>query len=176
MQRQNSLVKIERVDQRILLFRGQRVMLDADLAVLYGVPTKRLNEQVKRNESRFPSDFMFRLTVREKAEVVANCDHLARLKYSPSLPYAFTEHGALMLASVLNSPTAILVSIQVVRAFMRLREMLVGNKDLARKVDELEKKYDAQFRVIFDAIRGLMRPVPPPPKRRIGFVGPASGH
>ena len=105
MQRQNSLVKIERVEQRILLFRGQRVMLDADLAVLYGVPTKRLNEQVKRNQSRFPSDFMFRLTVREKAEVVANCDHLARLKYSPSLPYDFTEHGALMLASMLNSPT-----------------------------------------------------------------------
>lgn len=174
MQRRNSLVKMERVAQRIRLFRGQRVMLDADLAFLYGVPTRRLNEQVKRNKSRFPSDFMFRLTAREKSEVVANCDHLARLKYSPSLPYAFTEHGALMLASVLHSPTAILVSIQIVRAFMRLREMLAGNKDLGRKVDELEKKYDDQFRVVFDAIRGLMRPVPPQPKGRIGFVGPAS--
>jgi hypothetical protein len=102
--------------------------------------------------------------------VVAVCDHLARLKYSPSLPYAFTEHGALMLASVLNSPTAILVSIQVVRAFLHLREILTGHKDLARKVDELEKRYDSQFKAVFDAIRALMQPAPSTVKRRIGFV------
>ena len=111
---------------------------------------------------------------RWRLELVANCDRFSMLKHATSTPYAFTEHGALMLASVLHSPTAILVSIQIVRAFLRLREMLAGNQDLGRKVDELEKKYDAQFRVVFDAIRGLMRPVAPPPKRRIGFVGPAS--
>jgi hypothetical protein len=143
-------------------------MLDADLAVLYGVTTKRLNEQLKRNRSRFPKDFMFQLTEKEKAEVVANCDHLKRLKFSPNLPYAFTEHGAIMLATVLNSPIAVHASIQVVRAFVRLRKMLAANAELARKLDALEKKYDEQFKVVFDAIRELMQP-PEPKKRKIGF-------
>ena len=100
-------VPMEKIQQSILLIRGKRVMLDADLAQLYGVSTKRLNEQVKRNRDRFPEDFMFQLTVAEKTEVVAKCDHLAKLKYSPTHPYAFTEHGAIMLAAVLNTPRAI---------------------------------------------------------------------
>lgn len=131
-------------------------MLDADLADIYGVTTKRLNEQMKRNRDRFPEDFMFQLSEKEKAEVVANCDYLKKLKYSPNLPYAFTEHGAIMLATVLNSPVAVRASIQIVRAFVRLREMIATNKELAKRLNELEKKYDAQFKVVFDAIRQLM--------------------
>jgi len=154
-------------------------MFDRDLAGLYGVTTKRLNEQVRRNKERFPEDFMFQLTEEEKKEVVAICDHLSSLKYAPYLPYAFTEtrrvqrlqgaeHGAVMLASVLNSPIAVQTSILVVRAFIKLREVLATHKDLVRKMDELEKKYDAQFKVVFDAIRQLMAP-PSKPKKRIGF-------
>ena len=143
-------------------------MLDLDLASIYGVTTKRLNEQVKRNTTRFPSDFMFQLTETEKAGVVANCDHLARLKFSPHLPYAFTEHGALMLANVLNSERAAQTSVMVVRVFVKLRQMLASNAELSRKLDTMEKKYDAQFKVVFDAIRQLMSP-PEKPKREIGF-------
>lgn len=143
-------------------------MIDADLARFYGVTTKRLNEQVRRNSGRFPEDFMFQLSSKEKGEVVANCDHLESMKYSPVLPYVFTEHGALMLASVLRSSKAVEVSIYIVRAFVRIREMLLGNKELSRKLGEMEKRYDAQFRVVFGAIRQLMNPVQKP-KRRIGF-------
>lgn len=143
-------------------------MLDADLAIVYGSTTKALNQAVRRNADRFPSDFMFRLTAQEKKEVVTNCDHLRRLKYSPSLPCAFTEHGAIMVASILNTRIAVQASIQVVRAFIRLREILAAHKDLARQLKELERKYDAQFKVVFDAIRKLM--LPPEAKRpRIGF-------
>jgi hypothetical protein len=163
-----SVIAVERIERSILLIRGEKVMLDADMAALYGVTTKRLNEQVKRNRNRFPEDFMFQLTEKEKAEVVANCDHLKRLKFSPNLPYVFTEHGAIMLATVLNSPIAVHASIQVVRAFVRLRKMIASNKDLARKIEELEKKYDAQFKVVFEAIRELMQP-PETKKRKIGF-------
>jgi hypothetical protein len=116
-------------------------MLDADLAALYGVSTKRLNEQVRRNKDRFPGDFVFKLTAGEKAEVVAKCDHLAKLKFSPVLPHAFTEHGAVMLASVLNSKIAVEASIQVVRAFVRLRQMLATHKDLAAKLAELQSRH-----------------------------------
>jgi ribosomal protein L23 len=163
-----ELIPIDMIERKILLIRGEKVMLDADLAALYGVTTKRLNEQVKRNRERFPNDFMFQLTEEEKAEVVANCDHLKRLKFSPTLPYAFTEHGAIMLASVLNSPIAVQTSVLVVRAFVKLREMLATHKDLAKKLEEIEKKYDAQFKVVFDAIRELMRP-PETKRRKIGF-------
>ena len=150
-----SLVPMERIERAIFLIRGQKVMLDADLAELYGVLTKVLNQAVKRNKERFPVDFMFQLTKEEKDEVVTNCDHLKRLKFSPTLPHAFTEHGAIMLATILNSPVAVQSSIQVVRAFVRLRQMLASNVDLARKLDTLERKYDAQFKVVFDAIRQL---------------------
>lgn len=164
-----SLVPMERIERAIFLIRGQKVMLDADLAELYGVLTKVLNQAVKRNKERFPVDFMFQLTKEEKDEVVTNCDHLKRLKFSPTLPHAFTEHGAIMLATILNSPVAVQSSIQVVRAFVRLRQMLASNAELARKLDTLERKYDAQFKVVFDAIRQLMTP-PEPKRKRIGFI------
>jgi hypothetical protein len=115
------IVPEERIAQGILMIRGHKVMVDADLANLYGVTTKRLNEQVKRNRERFPDDFMFQLTAEEKEQVVANCDHLARLKFSPAIPNVFTEHGAIMAASVLNTPRAVEMSVYVVRAFIRLR-------------------------------------------------------
>ena len=151
--------------------RGERrksVMLDADLASLYGVSTRALNQAVKRNRERFPEDFMFRLTEAEKAEVITNCDNLRPLRFSPSLPHAFTERGAIMLASFLNTRIAVQVSVQVVRAFVRLREILATHKDLARELRELEKKYDVQFKTVFDAIRALMTP-PRLRRRRIGF-------
>ena len=148
----------EQIETRIFLIRNQRVMVDADLAEIYGVSTKRLNEQVKRNCDRFPEDFMFQLTEEEKVEVVANCDHLKNLKYSRSLPFAFTEYGALMLANILKSTQAVQASIQVVRAFIHLRELLSTHKALAKKLESLEEKYDTQFKVVFDAIRELMTP------------------
>jgi len=168
MRESTSLVIVSRIDQAILLIRGEKVMLDSDLASIYGVTTKRLNEQVKRNPGRFPSDFMFKLTEEEKLEVVAKCDRLARLKFSPYLPHAFTEHGALMLANVLNSDKAVAASVQVARAFVRLRRLLTSTPELARKLDALEKKYDVQFKVLFDAIRELMEP-PEVPHKQIGF-------
>jgi hypothetical protein len=146
-------------------------MVDADLAEVYGVPTKALNQAVKRNAERFPEDFAFRLTAAEKAELVTNCDRFARLKHSTALPLAFMEHGAIMAASVLNSPRAIEVSIFVVRAFVKMWEAIGTSKELARKLGDLERKYvvhDTQIKAIFDAIRALMAP-PKTPSRRIGF-------
>lgn len=166
-----ELIPLEVIENKILLIRNEKVMLDIDLAALYGVTTKRLNEQVKRNRERFPEDFMFQLTEIEKAEVVANCDHLKRLKFSPNLPYAFTEHGAIMLATVLNSPVAAQTSIQVVRAFVKLRQILSANKELSHKLSQLERKiekHDEEIKAIFNAIRQLMTP-PEKPKRKIGF-------
>lgn len=164
-------IPIEQIQQSILLIRGKKVMLDTDLARLYGVPTKRLNEQVKRNRDRFPQDFMFQLSAEEKTEVVAKCDHLASLKFSPTHPYAFTEHGAIMLAAVLNTPRAIEVSVFVVRAFVRLREILTTHKALAHKLAELESKietHDEAIRSLVSAIRQLMAP-PAAGQKKIGF-------
>lgn len=157
------------VERTILLLRGERVILDADLAALYGVETRSLVQAVKRNVKRFPGDFMFQLTANEAAHLrsqagISSAAHGGR-RYAP---YAFTEHGVTMLAAVLNSPRAIQVSIEIVRAFVRLRSMLAGNAELARKLTALEKKYDAQFRIVFDAIRDLMAP-PVKPRRPIGF-------
>ncbi len=169
----SSLVPMERIESMILLIHGQKVMLDADLADLYGVPTKRLNEQVKRNIDRFPEDFMFQLNAEEKKEVVANCDHLKRLRFSPGMPRAFTEHGAMMLASVLSSRRAVEVSVFVVRAFVRLRQVLAGHRELARRVGELEgrsKKHDDQIRSLVEAIRQLTA-APESKSKRIGFGG-----
>jgi len=160
-----SIVPIEVIDKRILLIRREKVILDNDLAELYRVGTKALNQAVKRNKERFPDDFMFQLTEEEKKKVVTNCDHLSRLKYSPNLPFAFTEHGAIMAATILNSPIAVQASIHIVRTFIRLRQILASSTELSRKLDTLEKKYDAQFRVVFDAIHQLM--APPIPKKRI---------
>ena len=165
-----SLVRmpLERIERIILLIRGEKVILDADLAMLYGVTTKRLNEQVKRNRNRFPVDFIFQLTEAEKLELVANCDHLKKLKFSSTLPYAFTEHGVIMAANILNSQRAIHASVQVVRAFIQLRQVLTSSAEFGRKLEQLEKKYDQQFKIVFDAIRQLMMP-PPSKGKPIGF-------
>jgi hypothetical protein len=162
------VASVEHVEQVILLIRGQKVLLATDLAALYGVTTKRLNQQVKRNIERFPEDFMFQLTADEKDEVVANCNHLSNLKYSPTLPYAFTEHGALMAASILNSERAIETSIFVVRAFVRLRQMLASHKDLERKLESLEERYEERFQVVFETLDQLLT-VQNKPKKKIGF-------
>ncbi len=168
----STLVSPESVAQRILLIRGHKVMIDADLADLYGVPTKALNQAVRRNLERFPPDFMFQLTAEEKQGVVTNCDHLAKLKFSSSLPNAFTEHGALMLGNVLKSSRAVEISLLVVRTFVQLREMLSTHKELATKLEELERKissHDQAIAGLIDAIRQLMQ-VPAGSSRPIGFT------
>jgi len=172
MTEKNAVIQIGKIEQRILLIRGEKVIIDSDLAEFYNVPTKRLNEQVKRNKNRFPKDFMFRLTNEEKSEVVANCDHLAKLKYSKVLPYAFTEHGAIMAASVLNSTRAVEVSVFIVRAFVKIRKVITAHKELAHKIAQLERKltdHDEKIIALVHAIQQLMKPELPPKKRRIGF-------
>ncbi len=144
-------------------------MLDRDLAELYGVETKRLNEQVKRNIDRFPSDFMFQLSKEEKDEVVASCDHLKSIKFSKTNPYAFTEHGVVMLASILNTPMAIQTSIMVVRVFNQLRKLLATHEELVQKINQLEQQYDANFSIVFEALKQLIDE-PIPPRRQIGFI------
>ncbi len=163
-----EVIPLDTIERRIFFLRKQKVMLDADLAVLYGVTTKALNQAVKRNPDRFPDDFIFQLKKEEKDKVVTDCDHLKRLKYSPYLPFAFTEHGVVMLANALNSPVAVKASVQIVRVFVRLRKMLSSNAQLARKLKALEKKYDEQFAVVFEAIYKLMTP-PEKKQRKIGF-------
>ena len=179
----NNSVLVPRIESRIQVIRGLRVMLDVDLAALYGVLTKRLNEQVKRNRDRFPSDFLFQLTLDEKAEVVANCDHLQNLKFSKALPFAFTEHGAIQAANVLASSQAVEMGIYVVRAFVQLRQSLSANVDVAKRLADLETKTESlemshdtfsrntrlQLRQLLDAVRELTTP-PEPTKRPIGFL------
>jgi hypothetical protein len=168
MEGQMSLIPVERIERAILSIRGEKVMLDSDLAQLYGVETRRLNEQVRRNPERFPPDFVFQLTSEEFNHLrwqIATSSSYGGRRY---LPYAFTEHGALMLANVLNSERAAQTSVQIVRAFVRLRQMLASNAELARKLEALESKYDRQFKVVFDAIRRLMSP-PQTKRREIGF-------
>jgi hypothetical protein len=172
LSKSRALIEIGEIQQRILLIRGEKVIVDADLAEFYGVETKALNQAVQRNIDRFPSDFMFRLTKQEKKEVVTNCDHLQKLKYSPVNPRVFSEHGAIMAASVLNSPRAVEVSIFIVRAFVQLREIISGHKELNRKLSKLERKlvdHDEQILLLVKAIKKLMNPVLPPKNRRIGY-------
>jgi hypothetical protein len=164
----DALVSVDIIEKKIYLIRGQKVLLNRDLALLYQVTTKVLNQAVKRNSSRFPDDFMFQLSRKETDELVTNCDRFESLKHSSSSPYAFTEQGVAMLSSVLKSKRAIEVNIQIMRAFVRLRRLLATNADLARKLEALEQKYDSQFRVVFDAIRALMKE-PDKPRRKIGF-------
>lgn len=163
------IVPLERIASAIHTVRGHRVMLDADLAVLYGVSTRRLNEQVTRNRARFPGDFMFKLSAREAADLTSQFATSSRGwggRRKP--PNVFTEHGAVMLASVLRSQIAVDASIQVVRAFVQLRGLIVTHAALGRRLDQLERKYNAQFKVVFQAIRELMEP-PAPARKRIGF-------
>ncbi len=163
----------QNVEKKIFIIRGKGVMVDSDLALLYGVTTKRLNEQVKRNKKRFPLDFMFRLTKQEKNELVANCDRFDNLKHSTSMPFAFTEPGVAMLSSVLNSEKAIRVNIQIIRTFIKLREFIYTHKELAHKLNQLENKigkHDYEIKSIFEAIRQLTITPESSKKRRIGFV------
>ena len=159
-----ELIPVERIENKTLLIRGQKIMLAHDLAELYGVPTRRLNEQVKRNIGKFPKDFMFQLT-NEELEDLRSQFATAKLSKARTNPYAFTEHGALMSAHVLNSPKAVEVSVQVTRAFVRLRQILASHEEIRRKIDEHDKKIS----VLFDAVRQLMAPPPVPTKRKIGF-------
>ena len=167
----NGLISDESVMTKILIIRGKKVMIDRDLAELYGVTTKRLNQQVKRNLKRFPADFMFQLTEEEKVEVVTKCDHLHGLKFSPQLPYVFTEHGAVMLASVLNSDQAIEVNVQIIRIFTRMREMLMSNQEILLKLEQLERKvgsHDGDIEMIFKYLKQLISQ-PEKPRPRVGF-------
>ena len=161
------IIPQEIIEKRILLIRGQKVMLDKDLAELYQVETNNLNKAVKRNRERFPSDFMFPLTEEEFKSLIFHFG-ISRWGGTRKLPNAFTEQGVAMLSSVLRGPRAAQVNIEIMRAFVKLRQIVASNKELAQKLEELEKKYDAQFKIVFDAIRQLMRP-PEKPKRRIGF-------
>ena len=186
MAEKKLIASVEQIESRIFVIRGQKVMLDADLAELYGVETKRFNEQVRRNIERFPEDFMFQLTPEEFADLrsqfvtsslrsqIATSNNTVGNRAGRGgrrhLPFAFTEHGAIMAASVLNSPRAVETSVQVVRAFVRLRQILASNAELSLKLATLEKKYDIQFRAVFDAIRELMTPLDPKKKRSIGFA------
>ena len=165
---QKITVPLERVERLILVIRGQRIMLDADLAELYGVETKALNRALARNQERFPEDFAFQLTEAEVLDL--RCQFgTSRWGGRRYRPYAFTEQGVAMLSGVLHSRRAIQVNVAIMRTFVRLRQMLASNARLARKLDELENKYDHQFKIVFDAIRELMTP-PEPKKRRIGFL------
>lgn len=197
--RQQVIVADDFVERRIYSIRGQKVMLDSDLAGLYGVETRTFNQAVRRNLKRFPEDFMFQLTAEEgeslrsqiaiskraedvslrsqivisnvegdssRSQIVTSKTGRGGRRYAP---YVFTEQGVAMLSSVLNSEQAVEVNIAIVRAFVRLREMLATHKELARKLEEMEQKYDAQFQVVFHAIRQLMEPPVPPPRRKIGF-------
>jgi len=159
------------IENNIFLIRGQKIMIDRDLAKLYGVETKYLNRQVKRNIGRFPGEFMFQLNPEEKNELVTKCHRFETMKHSSVLPYAFTEHGVAMLASVLKSETAVKISIQIIKVFIKLKQILSTHKELAYKLAELERKiekHDTQIQTIFEAIRQLMS-IPEKPKRRIGF-------
>ena len=179
-----GLMPAERIEKQIFLLRGQKVMLSTDLAELYQVEPRVLTQAVKRNIERFPSDFMFQLTWEEVSFLISQSVILKGSVFSGSrsqsvilkkgqnikyLPYAFTEQGVAMLSSILRSKRAVQVNIEVMRAFVRLREMIASHKDLAQKLEALEKKYDAQFKVVFDAIHQLMTP-PEPKRRKIGFV------
>jgi hypothetical protein len=182
----DAMIPIEPIAQSIVLVRGQKVLLDTDLALLYDVPTKRFNEQVRRNLERFPADFMFQLTEEEWAALRSQFATLktGRGQHRKYLPFAFTEHGAIMAATILNSPRATEVSVYVVRAFVRLREVLASNKELSERLDDLERTTEAralqhdqfarntrvQLKQVFDAIRELMTPPEPPKKRPIGFI------
>jgi len=168
-----AIIPTEQIERLILLIRGHKVMLDTDLAVLYGVETRVLVQAVKRNSNRFPTDFMFQLSDEEanllRSQIVISKNRRGGRRY---LPYVFTEQGVAMLSSVLNSERAVEINIEIMRAFVRLREMILSNKDLARKLDALEHKlesHDVHIRSLFEAIRQLMAP-PEPTKRRIGFL------
>ena len=166
----NDVIPQELIENKILFIRGRKVMIDRDLSILYRVETRVLNQAVKRNLKRFPEDFMFQLTDGEmknwKSHIVMTNKEKMGLRRKP---YAFTENGVAMLSSILNSERAIEVNIQIMRTFTKLREMLLTHRDLRQKIEEMEKKYDYQFKVVFDTIKQLLEPMKKP-KRQIGFL------
>ncbi len=177
VEKPNSSIAIvpEVIENRIFLIRGQKVMIDRDLAELYQVTVRRLNERVKRNPLRFPQDFVFRLNEQEMTQLVADCDRFATLKHSSVTSNAFTEQGIAMLSSVLTSDRAIRVNVQIMRTFTKLRTMLMNHSDLKKKIEEMEKNYDHKFRIVFDSIRKLIEEnqkpaLPEKPKGQWGFV------
>jgi hypothetical protein len=163
-----ALIPLEVIQNKIFLIRGLKVMFDKDLAALYGVDTGQLTRQVRRNIDRFPPDFLLTLTRQEVANLKCQFG-VSSWGGTRKPPFAFTEHGILMLSSVLNSKRAIQVNIQIMRIFTQLRKMLAGNKELKRKIEEMEKKYDHQFQIVFKAIKELLEPPAPKPKGPIGF-------
>jgi hypothetical protein len=169
-------VKIQKpIESLILTLRDRKVLIDADLASIYGVETRVLNQAVKRNAERFPEDFIFQLKSVEKQEVITNCDHLSGLKFAKSMPYAFSEHGAIMAAMVLNSPEAVKMSVFVVRAFMQMREQLVANAAILRRLAEIDKtllEHDSALRTIWGKLQPLLSPPPEPPRKRIKGFNP----
>ncbi|CAN5472483.1 ORF6N domain-containing protein [soil metagenome] len=173
--KRDSIIPEARIQRAILIIRGQKVILDAELAELYGTTTKALNQAIKRNSSRFPDDFMFSLSAEEKAEVVTICDHLQNLKYSPSLPNAFTEHGAIMAANVINSDRAVEMSVHIVRTFIHLREASLQYEELHRRLQQAERRlgqHDVHLAGIVKKIRELTEAPKAVKVRRIGFVVP----
>lgn len=156
----------------ILTIPTQRVILDADLARLYAVETRSLNQAVKRNTDRFPEDFLFQLSQAEKTEVITNCDHLRGLRFSKSLPFAFTEHGALMAATILNSSEAVMMSVYIIRAFIKIREQLATNSEVLKRLAEIDRTlliHDKALRDVYQKLLPLLSPPPEPRKRSIGF-------
>ena len=171
--------RLAAVESKVLTVRGENVLLDADLAAIYGVSTKALNQAVKRNAARFPPDFRFRLTKGERAEVVTERDHLRQLRFSPTLPWVFTEHGAVMAASVLNSPRAVEMSVFVVRVFVRLRRLAITHKELAARLARLERRvgaHDRDLNAVVRALQPLARPPHELPRPRIGFHAHSRTH
>jgi phage regulator Rha-like protein len=164
----SELIPQEAIQSKILFLRGKRVILDRDLAVLYGVETRVLNQAVRRNITRFPDDFMFQLTNQELKSLRSQIVILQENQHLKYKPYAFTEHGILMLSSVLNSERAVQVNIQIMRTFTKMREMLMNYQEVKQKIEDMEEKYDYQFKVVFEAIRQLLNP-PEKPKGKIGF-------
>lgn len=167
-----TLVSMDHIEQKIILIRGHKVMLDSDLAKLYGVETKQLIQSVKRNIERFPEDFMFLIENQDLARLRSQIVTLktGRGEHRKYAPYAFTEQGVAMLSSVLHSTRAIQVNIEIMRAFVKLRQLLISHKELAEKLDKMEKTYDHNFQIVFQHLRQLMAPPPVPPKRKIGFL------
>ena len=170
MSRAQHLIPLETIERRIYVIRDHKVMMDRDVAALYGVKAIALRQQVKRNSGRFPKDFMFQLHDEEVDALVSQNVIPSRSVLGGALPYVFTQEGVAMLSSVLRSAQAIQVNIAIMRAFVRMREVMISHKTLARRIDDMEGKYDAQFKAVFDAIRRLMEPPVPSKKRPIGYI------
>lgn len=171
MSKKQEITQVDSIEHLILNMRGKKVIIAADLARLYGVSTRALNQAVRRNSDRFPEDFVFQLTSEEKRDVITKCDHLQNLKYSSSLPYAFTEHGTIMAANLLKNPKAVEVSVFIVRAFVELRKAASAHKEILRRLEELERQgsvHDRNIQALADAIRQLMAP-PVTGRRQVGF-------